>query len=169
MDPKDAIFVPSVPEPPREPSGGSGGCLHLALIAVLLLGLGVAAMVGAVQLIARHLAGSTFLGPNFMQGFQINMFRNGVGAPFELMWGIDRAQENVRRLEWIAQSIREYQALRGAPPPDLSVLRISQGERLDAFGVPIEYRVTGQPPQWEIRSAGRDRTFDDQDPWFAGP
>jgi hypothetical protein len=86
-----------------------------------------------------------------------------------LSWGFDRAAENARRLEWMAQSIREHVRVHGQPPADLAELRISRDDLLDVFGTPIEYRVVGSPPEWEIRSAGRDRVFDGGDPWLIGP
>jgi hypothetical protein len=86
-----------------------------------------------------------------------------------LSWGRDRAAENARRLEWIAQGLREYQSLHGHPAASLDDLNISRDDLRDVFGMPIEYRVQGSPPCWEIRSAGSDRRFGDGDPWLAGP
>lgn len=88
---------------------------------------------------------------------------------FEILisWGSDRAAENTRRLEWIAQSIREYQQVHGHPPASLSDLRVAPSDLSDVFGSPVDYRVVGG--QWEIRSAGRDGNFDLNDPWLTGP
>jgi hypothetical protein len=84
-------------------------------------------------------------------------------------WGIDRAAENARRLEWMAQGLREYERLHRRPPASLEELPISRDDLRDVFGTPIDYRVMGSPPHWEIRSAGLNRRFDDGDPWLAGP
>lgn len=89
-----------------------------------------------------------------------------VGEAILLSWGIDRAAENARRLEYVAQSLREYQQRHGLPPASLSELTLLQGDREDVWGVALEYRVSGVPPQWQIRSAGRDRRFDVDDPWL---
>ena len=77
--------------------------------------------------------------------------------------------QNGRRLAWLAQSLREYQAQRGAPPANLTMLNVWRDNLLDVFGTPIEYRVAGTPARWEIRSAGADRRFDDRDAWIVGP
>lgn len=89
-----------------------------------------------------------------------------VGEAILLSWGIDRAAENARRLEYVAQSLREYEQRHGLPPASLSELTLLQGDREDVWGVALEYRVSGAPPQWQIRSAGRDRRFDVDDPWL---
>lgn len=98
----------------------------------------------------------------FAQAFQ-NLF----AIEILLSWGTDRAAENARRLEWIAQSLREYQQVHGHPPASLSDLRVSRSDLNDTFGRPVDYRVVGG--QWEIRSAGRDGGFDANDPWLTGP
>lgn len=84
----------------------------------------------------------------------------------EQSWGIDSMAENARRLESIAQSLREYEQVHGHPPDSLQQLRLLSGDLNDVFGNPVGYRVVGQPPRWQLRSAGFDRVVDDLDPWL---
>ena len=70
-------------------------------------------------------------------------------------------------MDWIAQSIREYQAVHGVPPSELKMLRVWPRDLLDMYGVPVEYRISESPTRWGIRSTGQPPPVGGR--WIEGP
>lgn len=147
-----------VDESSQENEESLGGCLRSLLIAALVGG--ILAAVGAVGFLGIAAWTIRDFHPQFdFKGLEVDPFAATRSTP----------DENARKLEWVAQSLREYQALHGRPPNELAALRGASKDLQDAYGHALEYRVTGSPPRWEIRSAGEDGRFDDRDPWVVGP
>ncbi len=183
--PDQPLFVPNAPdagpERRRRSSCLSPGCIGTTAVAVVGF---VAALWMAMYMIGQITqrvlvptmtqAMTTVVGaprallPN--GSFSMDgMFKDlgpSIADAMLLSWGIDRAAENARRLQYVADALDEYERLHGHPPASLHELNILAGDRSDIWGVPLEYRLVGSPPAWQIRSAGRDRTLDQADPWL---
>ena len=185
QSPDRPVFVPNAPDPQpvnrRRSSCLGTGCIGTTLVAVV----GFVVAVGIALLILREVI-SKFLVPTVTQFTATvvaapqaiaalgsmnaqGMFKDlgpSIAEAMLLSWGIDRAAENARRLQYLADSLEEHERLHGHPPASLDQLTILAGDRTDVWGVAVEYRQVGSPPRWQIRSAGRDRQFDQGDPWL---
>lgn len=169
--PERPIFVANSGPPAgaRPAKGSAVGCLGLGCgggAAMIMVAVGVAAITiaSAVRQCSTQV-GSTV--NQIVTGLVVpNMNFNFDFDGLARMWGVDVAAENIRRLEYVAQSLEEYEKIHGRPPAALTELTLLAGDREDVWGVQLEYRVVGSPPKWQIRSAGRDRQFDPNDPWL---
>lgn len=182
--PERPIFVANVPAPvesiARRRSGClaspwlRGGCVAASLGGGLLVLMSTVAAVGVIrqctqQVVAPLARGAAQVmaasGPVQGTNFSDHL-SDAIAQAMLLSWGIDRVQENRRRLEFVGQSLLEYERRHGRPPDSLDQLNLLQGDRCDVWDTPLEYRVVGSPKTWQIRSAGMNRRFEPQDPWL---